>query len=83
MPKTFKEQKQEFKKTVKGGQVSIKISKPKLTINGFELNHEEIEKRKRLTEKMASEKPESEKIPSVMQRSRQSRYEEETGGHLS
>jgi hypothetical protein len=35
LPQTFKEQKEETKKILKKGQVSIKITKPKLTINGF------------------------------------------------
>ena len=35
LPQTLKEQTQETKKMLKRGQVSIKITKPKMTINGF------------------------------------------------
>jgi len=43
MPKTLKEQRQEGK--AKGsGIVSIKIQKPKLTINGFVVNREAAKK---------------------------------------
>jgi len=35
LPKTIKEQAAETKRPLKKGQVSIRITKPKLTINGF------------------------------------------------
>lgn len=38
LPKTLKEQKEEVKKSVKTGQVSIKITKPRLTIDGFKVD---------------------------------------------
>lgn len=37
LPKTLKDQKEEIRKTVKGNQVSIKITKPRLTIDGFKV----------------------------------------------
>jgi hypothetical protein len=44
LPQTLKEQKDVTKKLLKKGQISIKISKPKLTINGFEIEKEEEKK---------------------------------------
>lgn len=38
LPKTLKDQKDEIKKTVKEGQISIKITKPRLTIDGFKVD---------------------------------------------
>ena len=48
LPKTLKEQKEEIKKTVKGGQISIKITKPRLTIDGFKMDppeHKPVDKK--------------------------------------
>lgn len=42
LPQTLKEQKDETKKILKRGQVSIKITKPKLTINGFQIDKEDL-----------------------------------------
>lgn len=41
LPKTLKEQKEEVKKSTKTGQVSIKITKPRLTIEGFKVDDAE------------------------------------------
>lgn len=41
LPKTLKEQKEEVKKSTKSGQVSIKITKPRLTIEGFKVDDAE------------------------------------------
>ena len=44
LPKTLKQQQEEVKKTVKEGQVSIKITKPRLTIDGFKVDEQEKKK---------------------------------------
>ena len=46
LPKTLKDQKKELRKTTKG-QVSIKITKPRLTIGGFKLDPDQVEDAKR------------------------------------
>ena len=44
LPQTLKDQKQDAKKTLKRGQVSIKITKPKMTINGFVIDEQDLDK---------------------------------------
>lgn len=46
-PKTLKEQQ---KSLTKKGQVSIKISKPKMTIGGFQVDKKDVEKKQKLEE---------------------------------
>jgi hypothetical protein len=48
LPKTIKQQKEEAKKIVKSNQVSIKISKPRLTIDGFKVDEKDLSKKKTL-----------------------------------
>lgn len=57
MPKTIKEQKTENKQKFKGA-VSIKISKPKLTINGFVVEKQEPKELHKNSTKSMSKKSE-------------------------
>mmetsp|Transcript_3684 Transcript_3684/g.5553 ORF Transcript_3684/g.5553 Transcript_3684/m.5553 type:complete len:323 (+) Transcript_3684:629-1597(+) len=51
LPKSFDDQKKETKKATKKKQVSIRISKPSLTINGFEITEKDKDEKSRLAQK--------------------------------
>ena len=64
LPKTYKQQVKEAKKILKVGQISIKITKPRLTINGFQVDKDDIEKMKQDVNSKGRKKPDGLKVKS-------------------